>query len=111
MWVETFCCLVIALSSCGDVLSVSNLTDTISKYRSANSSFVVKSHQRRRAPNHTPRLLASNVSSPLNVSNTSVISRHSSAAGLRHKRRLLYVQPLLIALISPSHKLIFTNLV
>jgi len=68
----------------------SSLTDPFD--RSASSSFAVRCSPRRRAPSHTPRLLAFSVSSPLNVSSTSVASSRSSAAGPKPRRMQRYVQ-------------------
>jgi len=67
----------------------SSMTDPFD--RSASSSFVVRCSPRRRAPSRTPRLLASSVSSPPNVSSTSVASSRSSAAGPRPRRTQPYV--------------------
>lgn len=59
--------------------------------RSANSSFVVKSSQRAKARNHTPRLPASSVSSLLSVSNISVIAWLLSVVKPKPQRMLRYV--------------------
>ena len=65
--------------------------DVFVSYRSANSSFVVKSSPKAKARNHIPRHPASSVSLLLNVFNTSVIAWLLSVVKLRLPKMLRYV--------------------